>query len=292
MTPFEQYNDLAQKIGTKFIYFKREDMHKYLSHKGRSIPVMIEHYYKKGSRKFVISSSGNAAIASALYTTEFNTTSSDKINLDIFIGQNINPQKKSQLEELADNSLGYIRVITKERPLLALNQAIEEGYTSLRQSTDDVALEGYFELAKEIARSCDAKAIFVGTSSGTTAQGLAEYFQKNKIDTQIHCVQTSSCHPISDQFENYDGPDEKSIADAIVAKTTERINKLTKLIKDSGGYCWTVTNEDILTAQKLTKEYAKLDISTNSALSVAGLIQATYRDWDLDGNVVCLITGK
>ena len=291
MTPLEQYPELAKKIGIKSLYFKREDLHKYLSHKGRSLPVMIDHYIKNGSTKFAISSSGNAAIASALYINEINSKLKEKISLYIFIGQNISKTKENMLKELEMASDGMVKVLPKERPLFALNQAIDEGYTSLRQSTDDIALLGYYDLAEELTNDKNIKAIFVGTSSGTTAQGLLQYFKQNNIDIQVHCVQTSSCHPISDQFENYDGPDEKSIADAIVAKTTERQDTLVKMLNDSGGYCWTVNNTDIRTAMKLSKDLA-IDISPNSALSVAGLMQAVYRDWDLEGDVVCLITGQ
>ena len=291
MTPLEQYPELAKKIGIKSLYFKREDLHKYLSHKGRSLPVMIDHYIKNGSTKFAISSSGNAAIASALYINEINSKLKEKISLYIFIGQNISKTKENMLKELEMASDGMVKVLPKERPLFALNQAIDEGYTSLRQSTDDIALLGYYDLAEELTSNKNIKAIFVGTSSGTTAQGLLQYFKQKNINIQVHCVQTSSCHPISDQFENYDGPDEKSIADAIVAKTTERQDALVKMLNDSGGYCWTVNNTDIRTAMKLSKDLA-IDISPNSALSVAGLMQAVYRDWDLEGDVVCLITGQ
>jgi hypothetical protein len=43
------------------IWLKREDLHRHGSHKGRSIPIMIDEAARTGSRRFVISSSGNAA---------------------------------------------------------------------------------------------------------------------------------------------------------------------------------------------------------------------------------------
>jgi threonine dehydratase len=223
MTPLEQYKELAEKIGVPNLYFKREDLHKYGSHKGRSIPFMIEYYYKKGDRKFAISSSGNAGLAGAKYAVEFNSKNEDKIFLDIFVGANINEHKLQSLKQLESENSTNIRVLIKERPLQALNQAITEGYRSLRQSTDDIALSGYISLAQELSKQTKLGAVFIGTSSGTTAQALAQYFIENKIQAQVHIIQTSSCHPIADQFENYDGPQDKSIADAIVAQTTERM---------------------------------------------------------------------
>lgn len=292
MTPLEQYTELAKKIGIKNIFFKREDLHKYGSHKGRSIPFMIEHYYKNGDRKFAISSSGNAGLAGALYVSQFNSNNTDKIFLDIFVGRNINEKKLFKLQNIEKDNTPNIRILIKERPLQALIQSTEEGYRSLRQSTDDVALIGYKSLAEELIQDRNLSAIFVGTSSGTTAQALAQYFVDNKIQAQIHIVQTSSCHPIADQFENYDGPQEKSIADAIVAQTTERLPSLVSLINKTGGYAWVASNEDINQAKDLVSKYASLEISNNSALSIVGVMQAFYRDWKFPGNIVCFICGE
>ncbi len=291
MTPLEQYPKLAEKIGTSNLYFKREDLHKYGSHKGRSIPFMIDFYYKKGDRKFAISSSGNAALAGAKYVAEFNATNNDKIYLDIFVGHNVNESKLKKLKTLEQENSSNLRVLIKERPLQALNQAIEEGYRSLRQSTDDVALSGYVSLANELTEDPGLGAVFIGTSSGTTAQALAQYFIDNKINTQVHIVQTSSCHPIVDQFENYDGPQEKSLADAIVAQTTERMQILVDLINKTGGYAWTATNDEIEMARELVLTNTDVTISNNSALSIVGVMQAVYRDWKIDGEIVCLICG-
>lgn len=290
MTTLEHYPEFAKILGLPDLYFKREDLHKYGSHKGRSIPVMIDHYLKQGDRRFAISSSGNAALAAGLYVLELNREEKELVDLDIFVGKNVAEHKLKKLKDVADRSDGHIRVLVKERTLHALAEAVEEGARSLRQSTDDIALIGYESLSKELAKIKDIGSVFVGTSSGTTAQALAEYFLKKK-NVQIHIIQTSSCHPIADSFENYDGPEEKSIADAIVSQTTERKDKLTELLKETGGYAWVATNTEIKTAKELTKKYTGLDISNNSALAIVGAMQAVYRNWPLKGSVVCLICG-
>jgi threonine dehydratase len=134
-------------------------------------------------------------------------------------------------------------------------------------------------------------AIFIGTSSGTTAQALAGYFIKNKSSIQVHVVQTSSCHPLSDAFGMYEGPDEKSEADAIVDITAQRKLALIPLIEKTGGKGWFATNENIATAQDMVKKHTGLDISTNSALSIVGAMQAAYEGYKIDGPVICLICG-
>lgn len=309
VTPLEAYPKLAKAIGADKLYFKREDLHPYGSHKGRSIPVMIDAYLKAGDRHFAISSSGNAALASAIYIKELGARSlelgekdnneEEPINLDIFIGQHAAPHKAQRLKELADD---HIRVLLKERPLQALSQAVNEGARSLRQSTDDTALIGYESLARELARDTAFQnrsdlnrsdlSVFIGTSSGTTAQALAAYFLKEKLPIQIHIVQTSSCHPLADAFESYDGPDEASLADAIIDKTVRRKDALIPLIKKTGGRAWVATNDDIKAAQELTQKNTGLEISTNSALSVAGVMKAVELGYELGESVICMICGE
>ncbi|HEX7724250.1 MAG TPA: PLP-dependent lyase/thiolase [Candidatus Paceibacterota bacterium] len=293
LTPLENYKDLATAIGCDDVLFKREDLHPYGSHKGRSIPVMIEHYVEAGDRRFAISSSGNAAFAAGLYVQEYNANASEPVELDIFIGNHIAPHKADKLKTLADD---HIRVIAKERPRQAVLEAEKEGARSLRQSLDDEALIGYESLGAEIMS--DAKnagsavgAIFIGTSSGTTAQALAQYFADKDAGIQVHIVQTSSCHPMSQEFESYDGPDEQSIADAIVDIVATRKPSLVPAINTTGGHGWTVTNQDIQNAQEMVFENTGLEISTNSALSVAGLITAVEVGWEMPGVPVCLICG-
>ena len=206
---------------------------------------------------------------------------------DIFIGNHIRKDKEEKLRELEDEN---IRVLVKERPLQALTLRSQEGIRSLRQSTDDLALDGYVELAKELEQIPDLANIFVATSSGTTAQALAQYFSSKKIS--INIVQTSSCHPISDALQSYDGSDEDSIASAIVDHSAHRKTTLAPLIKKSGGTGFVASNDEILTAINMANKFANIDISPNGALSLAGLMKAIYSGVDINGSTVCIISGQ
>jgi threonine dehydratase len=295
VTPLEQQKKLAEVIGFSDLYFKREDLHPYGSHKGRSIPVMIDHYVASGDTTFAISSSGNAALAAAMHMLKLNTGSATPLSLDIFVGNHVSPSKLKRIKAVAEKSAGAIRILAKERPLQALTQATNDGARSLRQSTDDEALVGYESLAEELVADAQTKkitSIFVGTSSGTTAQALAAYFHKHASPIQVHIVQTSSCHPLSDAFEAYDGPDERSTADAITDITGHRKSALIPCIEKTGGRGWIATNDDIKAAMELVQENSELTISTNSALSIVGAMKAAYTSYEIDGAVVCMICGE
>lgn len=288
-TPNQQSPEIARIIGVPGLYLKREDMHPLGSHKGRSIPVMIDEYMTQGFTKFSISSSGNAAITAGKYIQKVNLSKTEKISLEIYIGKNISPEKKNIISNLADE---HIRISEKERPLQAFLQSIKFSDTKgLRQSTDNLALVGYESLAKELLEIPDLSAVFVATSSGTTAEALGEYFIKNKKNISIYIVQTSSCHPIAEIFNKNTPMEEKSIADAIVDKTAFRRVKVLDIIKKSGGSAFIVNNSEIKNAQEIL---AKNNASTspNGALSLAGLIQSLSQDKKYSGSIACIIGGK
>ncbi|MDP3962862.1 MAG: PLP-dependent lyase/thiolase [bacterium] len=289
VTPNESSPELAQVLGISSVFFKREDLHPYGSHKGRSIPLMIDMKVKEGCDHFAISSSGNAALAAGLHIKNLNEKRENKITLEILAGKNIDPDKLRKLENISDS---HILLSIQDRPLQALFMKTQDhSVQSLRQSQDETALDGYASLAEELLEIPDLKAVFMGTSSGTTAQALAKYFIENKKEIEIHIVQTTSCHPMADAFVENDGRDEKSIADAIVDSVAARKDALIPLIKESGGSGWIVSNEEIISAMDLSKKHAGSGISPNSALSLAGLMQAAYTGKTWSGPAVCMICG-
>lgn len=290
----------AKKLASIFaintgLYLKREDLHPYGSHKGRSIPHMIETYLKNGITNFCISSSGNAALAAALYIKAYNTKhKKDKLTLTIFLGKNINKQKLDILKKLKEDSIRIEKTDNPKQSAFKMDKASLA--KNLRQSTDDTALTGYSDLAQELEAIKNLQAIFIPTSSGTTAEGLHKSFAKIGLKPQIHVIQTTSCHPIAEAFfprtTNSQNAAEISLAGAIVDKVVFRKENVIRAVKKSKGNVWVCTNTEIKQAIKITKKTEHIDISANSALSVAGLSQAIKNNWQFTGAVVCLITGR
>ncbi len=293
LTPQTKHPKLAKAIGlTAPLYFKREDLHPLLSHKGRSLPLMIDHHIKNGVNNFVVSSSGNAAIASALYIKKLNHKRQDKLSLQIFVGEKIDSAKLKKIQKLIDKNITLLQTKNPKQSAFQLqknNQAIW-----LRQSTDDTALLGYAELAKELSKIKNLSAVFVPTSSGTTALGLAQEFKKLKLKAQIHIVQTLAVHPIAEKFSSMRSccVEKESLASAIVDKIALRKLPLLKAIKENRGYGWVASNQQIELAIKLVAKTEKIKLSPNSALAIIGLQQAIRNNWKFSGPVVCLITGQ
>ncbi len=293
-TPLERKTKLEQYVKLSIpLYFKREDLHPLRSHKGRSIPLMIKKYFNDGITNFVISSSGNAALAAALFVKQFNLDNENKINLTIFVGEKINPEKLSALNEILDE---HIKLQQVENPKqVAFQMDINKETKNLRQSTDNTALIGYEELAKEIAGDVpDIAAIFIPSSSGTCAEGLHLGFKKLGLNPEIHIVQTDTCHPLVNEFKKDNIPNNEgvSFAQAIVDQVGHRKITIAEAVAESHGNAWIANNEEIMEAMNLVKEYGNLEVSPNSALSIVGLLQAIKNNWTFSGPVVCLITGK
>lgn len=299
-TPQLPVPELAKKLGLNVeLWLKREDLHHYHSHKGRAIPLMINEYAKRqGFKKFVISSSGNAALAALIAIQTHNKSRpQDPLTLTIFVGQKINPKKLQHLQhEISDI---HITISQVDEPKQAAFQASQtEGTKLLRQSTDDLALRGYNELAQEISRIENLSAVFIPTSSGTTAQGLHLGFKQNNYKTQIHIAQTSSCHPLVDDFYTSQNipspttPSETSLAGAIVDQVAHRKIQVTEALVESQGYAWIITNEELQTTMSLVKSTLNIILSPNSTLGIAALIQAQKNNRTFSGPVVCLITGN
>lgn len=279
-TPQENAPELANAIGIPALYLKREDLHHFGSHKGRSIPLMIETYVSRGVRDFVISSSGNAALAAAHALP-------DGCKITIFVGKKINDEKLQQLR-YAMGDKRYITIDQVANPKQRAFQMEKDGRAkNLRQSTDDAALAGYESLAEELKKIPNLQAGFIPTSSGTTAIALAQYLS----GVQIHIVQTEAVHPIAEQFDKTFTRQNMSEARAIVDKVAHRKDAVVAAVRASGGSGWIVSDEQINDAMKLVKETAGKIISPNSALAVAGLQKALQNGWTPTGAVVCLLTG-
>ena len=291
ITPQIKANKLAQAIGLKTpLYLKREDLHPYGSHKGRSIPLMIKNYARQGVSDFVISSSGNAALATAKYVAKH-----PKLKLTIFVGKNIDVKKELRIMNYESrNNIKIKKVLNPKQSAFLLDKTGKA--KNLRQSTDNTALIGYVELARELAEIKNLSAVFVPTSSGTTAQGLYEGFKKLKLNPQIHIVQTDACHPMVKNSSNKITPYSllltPSIASAIVDKVAHRKLKILELLKNSHGEGWVVTNQEIKKAMEEIEQSTNIKVSPNSALSLVGLKQAIASKSKFSGPVVCLFTGR
>ena len=192
------------------------------------------------------------------------------------------------LQEISDK---HIHLFQVERPKkTAFQKGQEEGVIFLRQSTNPTALIGYNSLAEELDTIPQLGAIFIPTSSGTTAQALGEWFYLKQKDVQIHIVQTTACSPIAKRFDTNYTQTPTSLANCIGDVVAHRKESVVEIIKKTEGFGWVVDDTIIKEAQKLLSAN-NIEATPNGALSVAGLIKAKKQGWGTKKNVVCIISG-
>lgn len=258
------------KLEEQTVYVKREDLNPNNSFKDRSMIYMFSHYLSQGNKKFVISSSGNAAVSSAMIAHKA------KVELNIFLSKKT-PQKKIERIEEAISNYPKIKIhFSQKAKSSAIKFATETHSVNLRGSTDDIALIGYKSIAYELYdENPNIDAIFVPTSSATGALGIYLGYKEitDKIP-QIHIVQNQRIHPIAKEFDKDFNFVESSIVDCINDKVAKRKKGIVDVINKTNGFGWVVSDKEILQAIEKTKQLELDNQSPNSHLATAGMIKA------------------
>jgi len=258
---------ISLKVDEQRILIKDENANPTGSFKDRCLAYQISHYHSLGTRAFVISSSGNAAISAGNIIKTI-----PKTTLDIFIGFNINPAKINKLMNL---NTKYINLHQSYKPKSdAIQFAKKNNLINLRASNDSVALIGYKTIAYELEQ--DAKTsggIFIPSSSGTAALGIAMGFEDLGIKIPIFICQTSKINSIASEFDLDYSQTETSLADAIVDRVALRKNELIGVINKSNGDAYVISDELLMIAKEKMLVSRK-EYSYNSLLGLAGFLKA------------------
>ena len=278
-TPIKQINIKKHLINVKLEYLNPSG-----SHKDRGLTYQMGYYVNQGFNEFVISSSGNAGISSCLIANKFN------LNLSVFISDKIPIKKKKRFEAFQNNP--NIKIIeTKEPKKEAIQLAKKNNAVLLRQSTSPYAYQGYVTLASEIIKAePKTDAIFIPTSSGTTAVGIYYYFHAlQKQCPPIHIVQTTKTHPIAKHFDTDFIVEKESLAKAIVDRVAHRKKELIEIIKATNGSGWVISNEEIkqLLPYINREEYPT---SYEGILALAGFFKAIKKGYNFKKPLI-LFTG-
>lgn len=252
--------------GTKVV-IKNEMANPTHSFKDRSLAFQLSQYISNGIRRFVISSSGNAAISAANYVAKSDS------EIDIFISDMIDEGKEEDLMKMESSR---IRIHKGPRPKSdAIKFARDNNSMNLRGSIDDLALTGFKTIAYEVSiETPDIDCLFLPTSSGTSALALHYGFEEMNMKVAIFVCQSQRVHPIAMEFDKDYEEKDSSIADAIVDRVALRKPKLMQVLKKNGGGGYVISDYELFEAQARTGLSGYQMPSFNSALAFAGLRKA------------------
>lgn len=262
------------------ILFKCEFENPTGSMKDRAIAVQVAHLINIHIQKAVISSSGNAAISAAFYCKKA------EIDLTVFVAPSICREKLIVLKKFP------ISIKISKKPLSsAQRQSIQTGAYNLKQSKDPFAWQGYSKIAIELVKQQkDIDAVFIPTSGGAMLWGIYLGFKKIGFMPTFHTVQTEKTHPIAQIFDKHFTPRTSSLADGIVAKTTPLAEKIINVIKESKGFGWVISDDDMKKAHMFLNSH-DLMCSYEGAAALAALWKSQKRGFRYK-NPVVILSGK
>jgi threonine synthase len=139
---------------------------------------------------------------------------------------------------------------------------------NLRASTDDNALVGYRDIALELTEQLPhIDNIFVPTSSGATLEGMYLGYRMTTTP-RLFAVQTTKVHPIASYFDKDFVSEKISHATAIVDRVAHRRDRVIKIIEETGGGGFVISNKELEEARKILGK-----VGWQSALAFAGFLK-------------------
>jgi threonine synthase len=181
-TPSVELPEIAAELGLASLSLKREDLNPSGSHKDRGVLYQVAHHHRPGTQTtFVLSSSGNAAVAASAACG----VSGDR--LIAFVAPGTASSKRRKL------AAGGAVVVETLKPInFARYAARVFGLVDLRGTRDPIASVGYRSLAGELAdRTVDT--VFTFSSSGISLRGMDDGFAGLGLAPALWSVQAGAC---------------------------------------------------------------------------------------------------
>ncbi|MDW8330002.1 MAG: threonine synthase [Candidatus Bipolaricaulota bacterium] len=282
----------AQAYGISFLA-KLEFLAPTGSFKDRGTTVLVSFLKELGVTEVVEDSSGNAAASLAAYCARAG------IRCKIFVPAGASPAKLRQIRAYGADLVPVEG--PRENAALAVQHAAQRSYYASHVYSP-LILEGTKTLAYEIWEQLGGRApdaMLFPTGHGTLLLGAYYGFRELRAAELIekipalHAVQAQACAPLyyiytENLSELPDIPQGETIAEGIRIRRPVRWKALIQAIRETGGSVVTVSEDEILAAQRALAHQG-LYLEPTSAVAVAGLRSPLVRPDDL---VIIPLTGS
>ncbi len=297
-SPLYKAKRLGKELGINGLYIKDDGQNPTSSLKDRASAIAVVKAIEAGKDTVACSSTGNAASSLA------GSCASLGLKSYIFVPQRAPMGKVAQLLIFGANVISVLGNYEDTFRLSA--QAIEKwGWYNRNAAINPYLVEGKKTVSLEIAEQMGFKTpdyIFVSVGDGCTIagvwKGFVDLYETGFIDKlpKIISVQSSGCYPINKAFtENnpLEPMEENTIADSIAVGVPRNPDKAIKAIKDSGGFCINVSDEEILDAMKLLGQTTGVFGEPAGVTATAGLKAASEKGLiDKNAIIVSIVTGN
>ena len=291
---------LGYELGLNEVYVKNEGENPTGSFKDRGMTVGVTKAAELGARHVICASTGNTSAALAAYAARAGLKCtvlipSGKIAYGKLAQAMIHGAKVLQVHGNFDQALEFVlKLAEKHKSIYLLN------------SINPFRIEGQKSLGYEICEQLNNQApdriiIPVGNAGNISAvwKGVTEFYQLSFIKKlpKMTGIQAAGSAPIvqaiktrSNKIIPIEHPE--TIATAIRIGAPVSWKKAVNAIRESHGTAETVTDEEILDAQKMLARIEGIFVEPASASSIAGLKKLVRNGViDRDERVVCITTG-
>jgi threonine synthase len=297
-TPFVKCDKLGNELGID-LYVKVEGSNPTGSFKDRGMSVGITKAMELGVSTVGCASTGNTSASLAAYAA--------RAGLRCVV---LLPAGKVALGKLAQAMFHGAEVLSIkgnfDEALEAVTALALEGQLYLLNSVNPFRLEGQksigFEIVDDLGwQSPDRVILPVGNAGNISAiwKGISEFYEAGFIEDRpmMTGIQAEGACPIVNavrkgktEIEAVENPE--TVATAIRIGAPVSSLKALRAIYDSNGHAETVTDEEILSAQKLLARKEGIGVEPASAASIAGLMKLVDQGVvDKGEQVVCIVTG-
>ncbi|MCW3998352.1 MAG: threonine synthase [Candidatus Bathyarchaeota archaeon] len=299
-TGFHHSRRLCKKVGIEQLYVKNEGENPTGSFKDRGMTVGVTKAVELGVKSVICASTGNTSASLAAYAARAGLECTALI-----------PAGKIAYGKLSQAMIYGAKVIQVQGNFdesLEIVLKLSEKYKSiyLLNSINPFRIEGQKSLGFEICDQLNQKTpdriiVPVGNAGNISAiwKGLKEFHKLGLLQElpKMTGIQAAGSAPIvhaiknnSDTIVPIDSPE--TVATAIRIGAPVSWKKALRAIRESNGTAETVTDEEILEAQKLLAKTEGLFVEPASASSIAGLKKLVQQGQiDKDEYIVCVTTG-
>jgi threonine synthase len=291
---------LAKHLGIRQLYVKNEGENPTGSFKDRGMTVGVSKAVELGVKSVICASTGNTSASLAAYAAKAGLQCtvlipSGKIAYGKLSQAMIYGAKVIQVRGNFDQALdAVLKLSEKHRTIYLLN------------SINPFRIEGQKSLGYEICDQLNQEApdrliVPVGNAGNISAiwKGFTEFHELGVVKTlpKMTGIQAAGSAPIakaiktgSDTIVPVSAPE--TVATAIRIGAPVSWKKALNAIRESHGTAETVTDTEILNAQKMLARIEGLFVEPASASSIAGLIKLVENvTIDKDERIVCVTTG-
>lgn len=298
-TGLHECRRLASDLGMKHLHVKNEGENPTGSFKDRGMTVGVTKAVELGAKSVMCASTGNTSASLAAYAA--------RAGLRCFV---VIPAGKIAAGKLAQAAVHGAKIIEidgnfDDAMRLVVDVAKKDGSPYLLNSVNPFRIEGQktvaYEINDQLPEPPETIVLPVGNAGNITAlwKGLVELKAVGLADTlpRLIGIQAEKASPVADAFRlrcDHIQPvaNPETIATAIRIGSPVNWKRALAAARDSGGLIETVTDRQILGAQKALASKEGIFIEPASASTIAGVEKLVDEGViKADEQVVCIATG-